>query len=223
MPRLLITGANRGLGLEFVRQYRAEGWEVLATARNPGEAEELRATGARVEALDASDLEAVARAGDWLEGAPLDLLIANAGHYGPRRIATAEDGAGWLDALNVMAVSPVLLTGVLMPNLAAARGKAVAISSRMGSISDNGSGGFVAYRSAKAAVNAAWTSLAIDHADNGVAFALLHPGWVQTRMGGDSAPVAPEDSVAGMRRVIETLEPSGRAPFLDYLGKVVPW
>ncbi len=122
-----------------------------------------------------------------------------------------------------MAVAPVLMAEALMPNLRAAAGKAVAVTSRMGSISDNGSGGFIAYRSAKAAINAAWTSLAIDHQSDPVAFGLLHPGWVQTRMGGASAPVTPEDSIAGMRQVIAGLEPSGRAPFLDYQGQTVPW
>jgi NAD(P)-dependent dehydrogenase (short-subunit alcohol dehydrogenase family) len=223
MPRLFLTGGNRGLGLEFARQYAAEGWEVIVAVRDPASADELRETGARVERLDVADLDAVAGAGALLDGAPLDLLIANAGIYGPREIRSAADGAGWLEALTVMAVSPVLLAETLMPNLEAAQGKAVAITSRMGSISDNGFGGFIAYRSAKAAVNAAWTSLAIDRRDSGVAFALLHPGWVQTRMGGANAPVAPQDSIAGMRRVIAGLAPSGRAPFFDYRGETVPW
>lgn len=220
MPTLLITGANRGIGLEFARRYAAAGWEVIGTAREPGEAGDLK-TVARVEALDVTDFDRVADVGNMLEGKPLDLLIANAGTYGPRRIETAEDGRGWLDTFSVMAVSPVLLANALLPNLQAANGKAVAISSRMGSIDDNSSGGFIAYRSAKAALNAAWTSLAIDNP--GLAFALLHPGWVQTRMGGASAPVSVADSVAGMMRVIEGLKPAGRAPFLDYQGQSVPW
>ena len=220
MPIVLITGANRGLGLEFARRYAASGWEVIGTARDPGDADELRRI-ARVEPLDATDLGRVTGFGDVLAGTPLDLLIANAGTYGPRRIATAEDGEDWLETLNVMAVSPVLLAEALLPNLQAADGKAVAITSRMGSIDDNTSGGFIAYRSAKAALNAAWTSLAIDTA--GLAFALLHPGWVQTRMGGAQAPLTVEASVAGMMRVIKGLRPAGRAPFLDYQGETVPW
>ena len=220
MPTVLITGANRGIGLEFARRYGEAGWDVIGTARDPDDASELSDV-ARVETLDATDLGRVAGFGDVLEGRPLDLLIANAGTYGPRRIETAEDGEGWLETLAVMAVSPVLLAGALLPNLKAAKGKAVAITSRMGSIDDNNSGGFIAYRSAKAALNAAWTSLAIDNP--GLAFALLHPGWVQTRMGGASAPVTVEDSVCGMMRVIDGLAPAGRAPFLDYQGQTVPW
>jgi NAD(P)-dependent dehydrogenase (short-subunit alcohol dehydrogenase family) len=220
MPTVLITGANRGIGLEFARRYAEAGWEVIGTARDPGSAHELREV-ARVERLNVTDLERVANFGEMLAGRPIELLIANAGTYGPRRIETAADGEGWLETLSVMAVSPVLLAYALLPNLEAANGKAVAVTSRMGSIEDNSSGGFIAYRSAKAALNAAWTSIAIDHP--GTAFALLHPGWVQTRMGGASAPVTVEDSVAGMMRVIEGLTPAGRAPFLDYQGQTVPW
>lgn len=224
MPTVLITGANRGLGLEFARQYARDGWSVIATARESGSADDLRAIdGVQVEALDAGDLDTVVRFGERLGEAPLDVFIANAGTYGPRQIETAADGEGWLDALKVMAVSPVLMARALMPNLAQARGKAVAITSRMGSIADNDSGGFIAYRSAKATVNAAWTSLAIDGRDDPVAFALLHPGWVQTRMGGANAPVTPHDSIAGMRAVIAGLRPTGRAPFLDFQGQTVPW
>lgn len=222
MPNVLITGANRGLGLEFARRYTEAGWAVIGTARDPDAADELRDV-ARVEPLDVSDLTAVTAFAARLEGRPLDLLIANAGTYGPRRIETAEDGEGWLEALNIMAVSPVLLTEALLPNLEAAKGKAVAITSKMGSIDDNSSGGFIAYRSAKAALNAAWTSLSIDHAGSGVAFALFHPGWVQTRMGGDQAPLTVEQSVAGMMRVIDGLKPAPRAPFVDYQGETIPW
>jgi NAD(P)-dependent dehydrogenase (short-subunit alcohol dehydrogenase family) len=220
MPTVLITGANRGIGLEFARRYAADGWDVIATARDPDTAEELRGV-ARVERLDVTDLARVAGFGDVLEGKPLGLLIANAGTYGPRRIGSAGDGEAWLETFSVMAVSPVLLANAVMPNLHAANGKAVAITSKMGSIADNGSGAFIAYRSAKAALNAAWTSVAIDNP--GLAFALLHPGWVQTRMGGASAPVSVADSVAGMMRVIEGLTPAGRAPFVDYQGQTVPW
>jgi NAD(P)-dependent dehydrogenase (short-subunit alcohol dehydrogenase family) len=224
MPTLFITGANRGLGLEFARAYAAAGWEVIATVRDPASADELRAAAptAAISQLDARDLERI-HGLRLAHGGPIDLFIANAGTYGPRRIETADDGEGWLETLNVMAVSPVLLAEALLPNLKAAKGKAVAITSRMGSIDDNTSGGFIAYRSAKAALNAAWTSLSIDHAGSGVAFALFHPGWVQTRMGGASAPLTVEESVAGMIRVIESLKPADRAPFLDYKGETVPW
>ena len=224
MPTVVITGANRGLGLEFARQYAADGWQVVGTVRDPASAGELSTIGdhVRIETLDAGDFDSVVRFADRLDG-PLDLLLANAGLYGPRAIETPADGEAWLDTLRVMAVSPVLMAQALMPALEAARGRAAAITSRMGSISDNESGGYIAYRSGKAALNAAWTSLALDHQASGVAFGLLHPGWVQTRMGGASAPVDPPESVAGMRRVIEGLKPGGAPPFLDFRGDPVPW
>ena len=175
MPAVLITGANRGLGLEFARRYADAGWDVIGTARDPDGGDELRQV-ARVEPLDVSDLGRVASFGDVLDGRPLDLFIANAGTYGPRRIETAADGEGWLETLNVMAVSPVLLAEALLPNLRAAKGKAVAITSKMGSIDDNNSGGFIAYRSAKAALNAAWTSLSIDQCRQRRRFRPLPPG-----------------------------------------------
>ena len=224
MPTILVTGANRGLGLEFARQYAADGWQVIGTVRDLSSAGELKALDGdiRVETLDVSDLEAVTRFPERLD-APIEIFLANAGLYGPRQIATAADGKEWLKALGVLAVSPVLMTVGLMPALEAARGKAVAVTSRMGSVSDNGSGGFIAYRSGKAALNAAWTSLALDHGSSGVAFGLLHPGGVQTRMGGPSAPVEAAESVAGMRRVIAGLEAGGAPPFLDFRGDPVPW
>ena len=217
MPTVVITGANRGLGLEFVRQYAAEGWEVVATARE-GSAE-LDALGVRVEALDMRDLDAVAGFGSRIE--KLDLLIANAGMYGPRSVASAADGEGWSEALTVNTIAPFLLAQAVLPQVEAAGGKLIAISTRMGSIADNDSGGFIAYRSSKAALNAAWKSLAIDNP--GVVCAVLHPGWVQTRMGGRSAPLEPEASIAGMRRVIEGLGREQSGGFFSHDGSEIDW
>ena len=217
MPTVLITGANRGLGLEFVRQYAAEGWEVVATARESSA--ELDALGVRVEALDMRDLDAVAGFGERIE--MLDLLIANAGMYGPRSVTSAEDGEGWAEAFTVNTIAPFLLAQSVLPQVEAAGGKLIAISTRMGSIADNDSGGFIAYRSSKAALNAAWKSLAID--TPGVVCAVLHPGWVQTRMGGRSAPLEPEVSIAGMRRVIAGLGPEQSGGFFSYDGSEIAW
>lgn len=217
MPTVVITGANRGLGLEFVRQYAAEGWEVVATARE-GSAE-LDALGVRVEALDMRDLDAVAGFGERIE--MLDLLIANAGMYGPRSVTSAEGGEGWAEAFTVNTIAPFLLAQSVLPQVEAAGGKLIAISTRMGSIADNDSGGFIAYRSSKAALNAAWKSLAID--TPAVVCAVLHPGWVQTRMGGRSAPLEPEVSIAGMRRVIAGLGPEQSGGFFSYDGSEIAW
>ena len=216
MPTVLITGANRGLGLEFARQYAADGWDVVATARQSSA--ELDALGVRVEPLDMSDFDTVAEFGSRLDA--LDLLIANAGTYGPRQASNAEDAQGWLETFGVNTVAPYLLAQSVRPLVKDAGGKLIAIGTKMGSIDDNTSGGFIAYRSSKSALNMAWRSLAID---SGVTSAVLHPGWVQTRMGGASAPLPPEESVAGLRQVIAGLSPEQSGGFYNYDGTPIPW
>lgn len=217
MPTVLITGANRGIGLEFARQYAGDGWAVIATARETSP--ELDALGLRVEGLNMRDFAAVARFGEHLDS--LDPLIANAGTYGPRHPKSADDGEDWAETFAVNTIAPFLLAQSVLPLVEEAGGKLVAVSTKMGSIDDNSSGGFVAYRSSKSALNMAWKSLSVDNP--AVPCAVLHPGWVQTRMGGPSAPLSPADSVAGMRRVIDglTLEQSGG--FFNYDGAPIPW
>jgi NAD(P)-dependent dehydrogenase (short-subunit alcohol dehydrogenase family) len=217
MPRVLITGANRGLGLEFVRQYRDAGWDIVATARESSA--DLDRLGVQVERLELSDLDAVADFGKQFD--LLDLLIANAGTYGPREVRDAEAARDWADTFVVNTIAPFLLAQSVLAAVEAARGKLIAISTKMGSIADNNSGGFIAYRSSKSALNSAWRSLAVDNP--GVTCAVLHPGWVQTRMGGASAPLRPEESVAGMRRVIEGLGREQSGGFFAYDGTTVSW
>ena len=217
MPNVLITGANRGLGLELARQYAADGWTVIATVREPSP--ELEALGVRIETLDMRDAEAVVRLGRGIK--ELDLLVANAGTYGPRNPATSEDAQAWSETFAVNTIAPFLLAQSVLPAVERSGGKLVAISTKMGSVADNGSGGYVAYRSSKSALNMAWKSLAVDNP--GVVCTVLHPGWVQTRMGGQSAPLSPEDSVAGMRRVIHGLGPEQSGGFFAYDGAEIPW
>lgn len=216
MPLVFVTGANRGLGLEFVRQYRAAGWDVIATARE--RSAELEALGAEVRTLDMTDASALASV---RAGRPLDLLIANAGTYGPREAGDAEGAAEWLETFAVNTVAPYLLAQALLPEVKAAGGKLVAVSTRMGSIADNSSGGFLAYRSSKTALNMAWRVLALANTD--LVCTVLHPGWVQTRMGGANAPVTPEQSISGMMQVIDGLKPQDSGEFFDYQGQRVPW
>lgn len=217
MPKVLITGTNRGLGLEFAKQYKEAGWDVVATARQSSA--ELDGLGVPVEKLEMSDLGAVADFGKRFDR--IDLLIANAGTYGPREVRDAEAGSDWADTFVVNTIAPFLLAESLLSAVKAAGGKLIAVSTRMGSIEDNTSGGFIAYRSSKSALNSAWRSLAIDNPD--VVCAVLHPGWVQTRMGGASAPLEPETSIAGMREVIEGLGPDQSGGFFAYDGAEVPW
>jgi NAD(P)-dependent dehydrogenase (short-subunit alcohol dehydrogenase family) len=215
---VLVTGANRGLGLEFVRQYKADGWDVIATAR--ASSPELDQLGVQTDALDMGDLDAVAGFGRHID--QLDLLIANAGTYGPKDASSSSEAAEWLDTFAVNTVAPYLLAKSLARRMQDG-GKLIVISTRMGSLEDNGSGGFLAYRSSKTALNMAWRNLAHDVRGQGLIATMLHPGWVQTRMGGSNAPVTPADSIGGMRRVIDRLGPADSGKFFDYQGQTVPW
>lgn len=220
MPAVLVTGANRGIGLEFARQYAADGWDVIATGRQASA--ELDALGVKVERLDMRDLEAVAAFGDTVADG-LDLLIANAGTNHPRSGETAADAAAWVNMMAVNSVAPFLLARAVLPKMRAPGGKLVAISSRMGSIADNRSSGWIPYRSSKAALNAAWRSLAMDVAPSGLVAVLYNPGWVQTRMGGPGAPLAVDESVAALRRHIAGLGPDDSGRFLERDGSEIPW
>jgi len=215
MARVLITGANRGIGLEFARQYAADGWDVIATTRRPSP--ELDALGVRVETLDVADFDAVVAFADGLDGA-LDLFIANAGVSGPQRIDSADAAEEWQRVHAVNAVAPVLLAERLAAKMAEG-GKMAAITSRMGSIADS-SGGFISYRASKAALNAAWFALSRQLP---VPMILFHPGWVQTDMGGPNAQIEPAASVAGMRRLIAGLTIEASGGFVDYQGQPIPW
>ena len=222
MPRVLVTGAGRGIGLELARQYAADGWDVIATVRDRGKAGELAALGVRVEALDMRDFAALAAFPERLGGEPLDLFIANAGLSKAKWIRSREDAEAWQEVLAVNAVAPTLLAEALLPLVEAAGGRMAAISSEMGSIAGS-SGGYLGYRSSKAALNAAWRALAIGWRGRAVTLVLLHPGWVRTDMGGPQAPLPVEESVAGLRRVIAGLPRSASGSFVDYRGAPVPW
>jgi NAD(P)-dependent dehydrogenase (short-subunit alcohol dehydrogenase family) len=227
MPSVLISGASRGLGLEFVRQYAAEGWQVHAACREPDSAASLQAVAGdvvlhRLEVAEKGSLDALALS---VKSLALDLVIANAGVSGPRSM-TPElvDRDSWLETLAVNTIAPLALAGALRRNLEKGQQKkVVAISSRLGSIGCNDSGGLYVYRSAKAALNAAWKSLAIDWQGAGMICVVLHPGWVATDMGGPSADLQPPESVTGMRNVIAGLTPASNGHFYNYDGAELPW
>jgi NAD(P)-dependent dehydrogenase (short-subunit alcohol dehydrogenase family) len=219
MPTVLITGANRGIGLEFARQYSADGWDVIATARETSD--ELADLDVRVEPLDLRDLEAVVALGQGLDG-PLDLLIANAGTMKPENGNRADEGRAWAEMLTVNCIAPYLLAKSVLRHVAAARGKLIALSSGMGSIGES-SGGYVPYRTSKAALNMAWHSLAIEAKPLGVVAAALDPGWVKTRMGGPNALISAEQSVGDMRALIERLSPAQSGGFLKREGTPHAW
>lgn len=218
MPNVLITGANRGIGLEFARQYSNDGWDVIATARQSSP--ELDKLAVRVEALDLSDADAVAAFPSRID-LTLDLFIANAGTNNPMNTDSAEDARNWQVMMMVNAIAPYQLARALLARMSAG-GKMIAISSGMGSIGDNG-GGWVPYRTSKAALNMAWSCLALEAKPRGVAAVLFSPGWVKTRMGGSGAEITSEESVGDMRALIDrlTIEDSGR--FLRRNGSELPW
>jgi NAD(P)-dependent dehydrogenase (short-subunit alcohol dehydrogenase family) len=227
MATVLVTGANRGLGLEFCKQYAADGWEVLACCRHLENAGKLSGiSNVRVFPLDVGDFEEIDRLAKKLEDTTVDVLINNAGVYGDSsgHGFGQLDYAAWNRTLLINAQAPVKMAEAFLPHLQRGKHKRlVSITSQMGSIADNGSGGSILYRTSKAALNAAMKSLAIDLKGLGIGVFILHPGWVKTDMGGPNALIDTERSVAGMRRVIaeSTLQQSGS--FLKYDGSALPW
>jgi NAD(P)-dependent dehydrogenase (short-subunit alcohol dehydrogenase family) len=228
MTTVLITGANRGIGLEFARQYAAEGADVIACCRAPDKAEALNAlaktTGLRVMALDVTSPKSVAALKTALAGRPIDIVINNAGVGGPRNEAKGTiDFDAWVETLKTNSVAPMLVSLALHDNLKAGKlKKLITITSMMGSIANHG-GGAYAYRASKAAVNSVMHGLSKDWAKDGIAVGIYHPGWVKTDMGGASAPVTPEESVKGLRAQIARLSASNSGAYLDYTGKEIAW
>ncbi|MEM1131930.1 MAG: SDR family oxidoreductase [Pseudomonadota bacterium] len=220
MATVLITGANRGIGLELAKQYVAAGHDVIATARDVEGAQELAATGAKLLPLNVADNASRKAFVAAIGSQPIDIFINNAGIGG----AQGDDPEGWLDTLMVNTVAPSMLAQALKANVAASdQKKLIAISSTLGSIAMNDSGGMLRYRSSKAALNAAWRSLSIDMRTNDITVAMLHPGWVQTDMGGPNASITTKESVTGMIQVIDALTPDETGAFKDYTGKTLPW
>ena len=226
-PTVLITGSNRGIGLELVRQYATSGWRVIATCRNPVSVGELASLPGKIEihGLEVDDFAQVDGLARELKSTPVDVLINNAGVYGPKKYAVEEvDSLAWAEVLRVNVMAPLRVSTAFASHVAASQQrKIVCVTSKMGSMGDNGSGGAYIYRSSKAAVNAVMRSLARDFRDRGIVVALLHPGWVQTDMGGSDALISVAESVTGMRRVIEKLDPARSGTFMDYQGSAVPW
>ena len=225
--RFVVTGANRGIGLEFVKQLTARGEEVEATARDPVDAAELQALAQpgvrlRIHRLDVADDASVAAFAEQLAPGPVDVLINNAGVSGVKG-GELIDPPDILRVLNVNAVGTLRVVRALLPRLREGKGrKIVNLTSKLGSIAE-ATGGRYAYRSSKAAVNMATKLLAEDLRGEGFCIVALHPGWVQTRMGGGAAPVPPEQSIRGMLRIIDglTAEQSGRT--FDFEGREIPW
>jgi NAD(P)-dependent dehydrogenase (short-subunit alcohol dehydrogenase family) len=230
MTTILVTGANRGIGLEFTRQYAADGDMVIACARHPENATALQALAASsggkimIHALDVTSGQSVADLHAALGNQPVDILINNAGVYGGDHQQFGKiDFAAWEATLNANTLGPLRMLEAFRPNLAASQQKkAVMITSAMGSTAGH-SGNALIYRSSKAALNNAARGAAQVLAKEGITVVVMHPGWVRTDMGGPSATLAPEDAVTSMRKVVSRLQPSGNGEFLNYDGAIIPW
>ncbi|MGQ0665042.1 MAG: SDR family oxidoreductase [Pseudomonadota bacterium] len=227
MPTLFVTGAGRGLGLEFARQFAAEDWRVIATVRDPLQGAGLAALGGGVEVhrLDVADRTAIAALAGELEGRAIDVLLCNAGVYGARgRTFGDTDYADWERTIRVNVMAPMALAEAFVEHVGASERKLIAMmSSRMGSMAENTEGGAVAYRSSKAALNAVVKTLSIDLAKRRIAVVALHPGWVKTDMGGPRAEIGPKESIDGLRAVIKGLRLADSGKLYAYDGRVLAW
>jgi NAD(P)-dependent dehydrogenase (short-subunit alcohol dehydrogenase family) len=236
MSTVLITGANRGIGLEFARQYSSSGWKVLATARNPQRTADLASLAAankniELHELDITRQDSIQALSARLNGEPIDLLIHNSGIYARKGTHIGElDYQAWRDTMETNLFGALKVTEGLLPNVAASKRKQIAaISSTMGSIgftaheSIQGSGAAYQYRTSKAALNMAMVILAQELAPKGISVVLLCPGWVKTDMGGAGAAITPEQSISGMRKILEKPAAEISGKFFSYDGTPRPW
>jgi len=222
MTTILITGTNRGIGLEFVKQYAADGADIIACCREPDKATALKAVkgNVRVMALDVGDQSSVVALKQDLKDQPIDILVNNAGVSSPRG---ALDVDAWLNVFRINSIAPYMVADALKPNLVKGKDKKLAtITSQLGSIANN-TGGFQPYSATKAAVNSLMHSLAKNWASDGISVGIFHPGWVQTDMGGSGAPVTPQQSVTGLRARIAELNAKNSGTYRDFQNKELPW
>lgn len=229
---VLVTGGNRGIGLEYVKQFVSAGYKVFATTRsldspdlnalaqsNPGKVE--------VKQLDVTDMESIAALAKSLENVPLEIVVNNAGYLTTNDLNTVTP-TQMVDEFKINALGPLFVSRALLPNVRLAKSmggncKIVHITSRMGSISDNGSGGYYAYRASKSALNSITKSLAVDLEQEGITVLLLHPGYIKTRMTGGKGEMEADESVSRQMKVIEkaTIQDAGK--FFHRDGQVIPW
>ena len=232
MPSILITGANRGIGLELTRQYAADGWNIFACCRSPENAYDLNKLAAKSAGaiqlclLDVTNAAQRTALAAQLQGTPLDILFNCAGVF--KQWTTQSFGAtethDWLEVMHTNVIAPMQMMESFAANVALSERKIIAnMSSRMGSLADNTSGGYYVYRSSKAALNMVTVSAAHDLAGQGISVVAMHPGWVRTDMGGPDGELSVEASATQLRRNLAsvTLADSGR--FIDITGATLPW
>ena len=226
--QILITGANRGIGLEFTKQYAADGWNVLACCRHPQSALDLQAlaqsnTNIKIQPLDVADFAQIDALALQLKDESIDVLINNAGVY-PHSSFGDTNYDDWAAAFKVNSMAPLKMAEAFVQHISRSQLKKIAtLTSKMGSLDDNTSGDSYSYRSSKTAVNMVMKSLSIDLKPYGISVVTLHPGWVQTNMGGSNALVSAQTSVTGLRKVIDGLNVATTGRFIAYDGKAINW
>lgn len=224
MKTALIIGASRGLGLEFVRQYRADGWLTLGTCRSEEQDALLAAVGATALRLDVNDEGGFAALARTLEGTRIDVCVYNAGVFGPRSNGVVAPEMADFDAvMHANVLGAMRAVPVVTPALIRAKGTLAFISSSMGSISGMSNTHGITYRASKAALNAVVKGAAVEYGAQGVTCISLHPGWVKTDMGGSGADIDPTTSIRGMRKVIANATTDSSGKFFDYNGKALDW
>jgi len=227
-PTILITGANRGLGLKFTELYAKKKFNVFATCRAPQNANSLLKLAEQnelitVHPLDVGINEEIEDLAYKIKDVPIDILINNAGIWRSSSLGSANKQA-WLESFAINSIAPYEVIQALLPNIKmGVLKKVVSITSKMGSIDDNTSGGSYIYRSSKSALNMVMRSLENDLRAYDIATLTLHPGWVQTDMGGMNALINDEQSVSGMIEVIDALNIKNSGRFIDYAGKHINW
>ncbi|MEO6118975.1 MAG: SDR family oxidoreductase [Methylotenera sp.] len=225
---VLITGTNRGIGLEFVKQYAVDGWNVLACCRDSQSARALQALASahhniKIIQLDVANFSQIDAAALQLKDYTIDVLINNAGVYHHSSLGDV-DYDKWATAFKVNTLAPLKMVEAFMLHVAASKLKKIAtLSSKMGSLDDNTSGSSYIYRSSKTAVNMVMKSLALDVKSQGIAVVTLHPGWVKTDMGGPNGLINTQTSVTGLRKVIADLSVANSGKFIAYDGQEIAW
>jgi len=222
MPTTLIIGASRGIGLELVRQYLADGWRVIATARQDADCKRLAEMRAHSYQLDVASADSIAALGWNLDGENIDAIFLNAGQFGPRHDGfPTEQEFDTVMHTNVLAAMRLL--PVVAPMAVPVRGKLAVLSSIMGSIGERAGANATLYRASKAALNSVLKDTAITFGPQGVTCIAFHPGWVQTDMGGAGAEIEVGTSVAGLRATLAKAGPDANGTFLNYDGTPIPW
>jgi NAD(P)-dependent dehydrogenase (short-subunit alcohol dehydrogenase family) len=222
---VLITGANRGIGLALAERFGEAGYRVIGTARRPDGADALRESGARVEQLDVTSSESVGALAERLAGVSIDILVNNAGIKGHDADRLADlDVDELAHTLDVNTLGPLRVIQAMWPNLEAGEKRLVAnVSSMMGSMELNTWGCCLGYRASKSAINSFTKTLAVDYGEDGWVFVTLHPGYVQTDMNDGKGNITPRQSADGLFRVITGLETSDNGRYFDFQGKELPW